>query len=201
MSRPLAILVALAALGACARDSAPSRVLDARRERFVEDEAGGRTLAALDVELVRDGGRARLSLVAHAEGPEVDPVPGLAGVRGANRITARELDRIASGRLLEVRTRRLDLDGAAIEGEYRVVRRGGVPERRVLADGRIDVAAKTEELALALGVDGGAVDPGRFATELTLGGRVRLSVEFRFDGERGAIERAEIHPAAEAIGP
>ena len=189
--------VTLAVLTACSRSSpagASIEVLDSRRAPYVEDEPGGRVLADVTARLVRESDHARLLLSISAEGPQVDPVPGIAGIRGANRITARELGRIESERSLEIETRALD-GGAAVLGCYRVARRGRVPERRVERDGRVDSEALgARDAVLDLALDSGPVSAGARETLLVVDGRARLRVRFDFDGRGGRIAAIESLP-------
>jgi hypothetical protein len=190
---------ALAAAG-CARDEAGAEtVLDRSRERFLEDERIAepnerRSLAALEAELVGDGRTVELRLEVSAEGAEVDPVPGFAGIRGSNRVTARELTRIGDGGRLEVRTVPRD-GGDPRAGSHAVARRGHVPERRLAPDGTVELAGETrEEFVLELALRSGPLAPGRYTTEVSVDGRTRLAVDFSSEGRTGRIERWRLEP-------
>src|SRR5437660_12210855 len=56
------------------------------------DDHDGRRVADVRVKLVERDGLRSLELVVSAVGPGVDPIPGFAGVRGANRHTAEQID-------------------------------------------------------------------------------------------------------------
>jgi hypothetical protein len=203
----MSFAVALAALTAGCADGggeSASEVLDARTAPYIEDEPGGRALALIGARLERDGGLARLHLQVAADGACVEPVPGFQGVRGSNRITARELDRLARAGTLEVWTASDATPETPSEGLARIARRGRVPERRVGAAGELELGALgSEELALELAIDAGRFGPGRYATRVVVAGRPRLEVRFHFDGREGAIDAIDPHPVPvpEELGP
>jgi hypothetical protein len=196
--------IALACVAACSPGPSAGgerAVLDRSSTPYLEDEGTGRVLADVRAELVRDGDSARLLLALSAEGPRVDPVPGIAGVRGSNRITARELGRIDVERALRVETRELGRD-ASVLGESHVARRGAVPERRVDRDGSLDAdALGTSDAVLELAVDSGSLGPGEHEMRLWVDGRERLLVRFSFDGSRGRIDSIESLPRPQGMHP
>lgn len=176
-------------------------MLDRSSAPYLEDEGTGRVLAEVRAELVREDDSTRLLLALSAEGPRIDPVPGFAGVRGSNRITARELGRIDVEHALRVETRELASD-ATVLGESRVARRGAVAERRVDRDGRLDANAfGAPDAVLELAVDSGSLGPGAHETRLQVDGRERLLVRFSFDGSRGRIDSIESLPRPQEMHP
>jgi hypothetical protein len=192
------LLVVLALIGSLsvgevaspARTAPAGAVLDARELAYVEDEAESAPRVVADVRATlaaRGDGRAELALRAAAVGEAVDPPPGPRGMRGGNRITARELAALERDGAAELLTR--DADGAAVaHGTLATGRRGRVPERRVLPDGRFawDDAGGPERL-LELAFASGPLAPGTYRTELRVDGDVRLVAEWGHDGCRGRI--------------
>jgi hypothetical protein len=195
-------LLAGALAAACSSDDG-ARELDRRVTSYVEDEPGARALAEIDARLSVERGAARLEVVLDAVGPEVEPVPGFAGVRGSNRITARELTRLVREQRVALRTFEVER-GDAFDGDVRVARVGPVPERRVGPDGTLELGALTrEEFVTALETRSGPLAPGRYRAEVLVGDVPRLAVAFWFDGRAGGIERIDSHPVPvpEEIGP
>lgn len=193
MNSCIALLLALIVLGC--NPAAEPVVLDWRSLPYIEDEPEGRRLAGLEARLERAGERAGLTLTVAADGREVDPISGFQGARGSNRITARELGRIAREQRLEVRTSARGDSGDPVAGHYRVTRTGRLPERRLRPDGVIELEAESaEEFALQLTVEAGLIGSGEWITELVLAGRPRLRVRYTFDGVEGRIEEIECRP-------
>jgi hypothetical protein len=194
--RALAPAVALAAIlawiaaappRAAERPPTPRAVtLDERRFDYLEDEPTGRVLAEIRARLERQGGDAVLRVTASAIGARVDPVPGWQGVRGSNRITAEEIASISANGRLCVET---DVDGAAARrGSARTGRRGRIPERRIGADGSIDVTAQTAaEYPLELIAETAPLGAGVHRTRLVLDGRPRLEIVTTTRGADGRI--------------
>jgi hypothetical protein len=198
----VAALLAAFSSQACSSEEAP-RLVDRQVAAYIEDEPGGRALAEVETRLSAAGGSARLELLLSADGAEVEPVPGFAGVRGHNRITARELTRLVREQRVVVRTSERD-GGTSGECALRVARVGHVPERRVAADGSVELDVATrEEFVLALHSVSDALAPGRYRTEVLVGAVPRLAVDFWFDGRAGRIERIDSHPVpvTEELGP
>src|SRR5688572_29594363 len=192
-------ILALAAAGCAREEGGVEAVHDRSREMFLEDERTAasterRALAALEAELVGDGRTVELRAKVSAVGAGVDPVPGFAGVRGSNRVTARELTRLAGDGSLAVRT--VSRDGAAsVEGTHGVARRGRVAERRMDPRGRIELDAESrEEWVLELALASGPLAPGRYTTEVSVAGRTRIRIDFSSDGRTGRIEAWRFEP-------
>ena len=183
-------------LAACAPAPTPRAELDRRSERYIEDEPGGRGLAGVELVLERVESGAQLALRLAADGPRVDAIHGIEGRRGVNRITARELTRLEQERGIEIRTTRRDASevGAHV-GAVSIVRAGRLPERRVAPDGSIDLeAASHETFALELALSAAPVGAGEWRTELWVGGRPRLRVDYQFDGRTGRIQAFDRNP-------
>jgi len=176
---------------------------DATRIDYREDEGGGRIVAEVAVELRGVGDGAQLTIVPSARGPLVDAIPGLRGVRGANLHTARELARLFAAERIDVVTQRAD-GKREVHGTVRVSATGRVPERRRLADGRIDYLAESrEELPLALSLVTGVLGRGEWRTEVHVDGVPRLAVDLVVRDGGGEIlsvraisahEQAEVNP-------
>lgn len=187
-----ALFLTLAAAG-CARE-APTVVLAHLATAYVEDEPEGRELAELELTLERTAEAAELRIVLGAQGPHVAPIAGLAGARGTNRITARELGRLSLDEGFEIRS--VASDGrVGPPGALRTLRRGHLPETRVQPDGSVELDAPShEEFTLALEVRSGALGPGAWTTELWVAGRPRLRIRHRFDGASGSIDEIDCRP-------
>jgi hypothetical protein len=157
-------------------------------DRFAyHDDHDGRRLADIRVQVIERDGVKSLQLSISAVGPQVETIPGFAGVRGANRYTAEQIENILSGRFsFAVKTR---VDGSAPwSGQWRAGRRGPIPERRLGPDGRIDFLAVTpRDYPLELIVDTGRVVDGRQTTELWFDGVPRLRLSYQVAGNRARI--------------
>jgi hypothetical protein len=166
-------------------------LLAQRRAPYFEDDGGGRILAEVEVRLQRDASGTRLLGAIHAEGPLVDPVPGWTGIHGSNRITARELTALYESGALALTTPDGDPAGTLHAG-----RRGAIRERRLRADGSLDLAAASEEFLLELQFDTPPLPAGRHdfwlrANEVP---RLRLAVEIAArDSRILAIEGIDGH--------
>ena len=193
LSRALtALLLAFAAAG-CTAEPAP--VLLARLSTpYIEDEPEGRTLAEMELALERKGTKAELRIELGAEGPHVAPIAGLAGARGTNRITARELSRLSLDGDFEIRS--VASDGrVGPQGALRPLRKGRLPETRVQPDGTVELDVPShEEFTLALAVESGPLEPGEWTTELWVAGRPRLRIRHSFDGVAGRIDEVDCRP-------
>jgi len=177
ITRTLSIAGLLLLPGAAPPLAVP-QVLAARVADYVDEGDGGRVHAEIGAELRRAAGGQRLWLRLSATGSRVDPVPGFEGVRGANRITARELGQLLDAGELRLRTRRRGT-AAAVDGDFRVTRRGRVPIRATAADGGVDLHAETtQEFVLEVVADSGALGDGEFVAEVLARGVPRLRVCF-----------------------
>jgi hypothetical protein len=119
----------------------PARVLDARTAPYYEDAAVPRPVASILAELVEDVGSLRLRVTVSALGDEVEPVPGLEGVHGANLRTAEELDRLLRDDALRLVLRH---SGALVPGTLESVQRERLPARRIGPDGRLRLDVITD---------------------------------------------------------
>lgn len=191
---PLLALVPIgwiAALGGGADPAPPRRTtaetLDRRRFAYLEDEPGGRALAAIDAVLVRRGARAALELSISATGAEVQPPRGYQHRQGTNAITARELGALLEGDRVELAVR----DAAGAErtgGRLDVGRVGTLPQRRLLPGGHFAFAADSgEPVPLELAVEAPPTIDGSHRFELRLDGVTRLWIEYEFEGSEGRI--------------
>jgi hypothetical protein len=176
------------------RASAPARphpsILDERRFDYPEDEGTGRLLAAIHVVLERRGAETTLRVTASAIGAGLDPLPGWQGVRGANRISAEEFGSIVEHDRMRVETTGPDR-GAPHLGSAHTGRRGRLPERRLAADGSIDVRAMTAaEYPVELIAETTLAGDGRRRTQLVVDGKPRLEVVTLVHGAAGWIVEA-----------
>lgn len=178
---------------AAATVAEPATVLDERVFDFLEDviEPGrseSRRLAEVRAELLRaeqDGGR--LHLVASAEGPFIEPPAGWVHFSGANPITAREMQRaLDEPELLSVAT--TDASGVARSGSFRAGRRGSLPMRQRLPNGRFAFDAESaEEFLLEVVFDSGPLPEGEHRFEVRYEGELRLYVGLRLDAAGGEL--------------
>src|SRR5262245_12470212 len=153
----LAVLVAVGGRGS-------PEILHRLSAPYLEDDGSGRTLAHIDATLRRRDDGVHLEIDIDSVHPSVDPVPGFAGIAGSNRRTAFEIDELSRTGALAVVTS--DASGRSIPGSSRSARRGAVPERRLRADGSLEVnALSPERLVLALKADSGPLGPGRYETD------------------------------------
>ncbi len=156
------------------------------------DDRDQRRLAEIRVALVEKEGKPALQVVISAVGPRVDPIPGFRGIRGANRFTAEQLDFILSGKFpIAVRTQSSGGTGTW-SGEIRAGKRGRLPERRLLADGRIDYLGVTAreyplEIIVTTAVNGSA----EHTTEILHNQAPRLRLKFRVEGGELTILQLE----------
>jgi hypothetical protein len=166
------------------RDSSgTSRVLDRREADFCEGEEA-RVVAALEATLVRERGRNILRLRASALGPRVDAAPGAEGLRGANGITAREIESLLAGGRAQVRVHR---DGhAAGTGRVRAGRCGEVPRRRLLADGRVEHRGHRSS-PVEVVFEAALSETGRHRVEVWVAGEERVRVEVVVHGHGGRV--------------
>ncbi len=133
----LAVLAVLGVGGVLYLTKPPQvEVLDETYADYLEDEQTNRILAGIQVQLRRTGDETRVHLTASAEAPNVDQVPGYRGLRGANHITARELERTLTSGQLRIVTQLADSRTKHL-GTCRPGRRGHIPERRVDEDGKL----------------------------------------------------------------
>jgi hypothetical protein len=181
--------------GAAGPHGTADELLDARRFAYLEDERAlpRRALAEIGVELRRaEDGRARLAIRASATGPLVAPPPGWRERSGANRITARELERLHGEGAIALRSTRIGGAPAAprvsVAGSVRAGRRGPLARRRALPGGRFALAADDGGAhLLALELASGGLAEGRWRTEVEVEGEPRLWVEIEWGGARGRI--------------
>ena len=173
------------------------------------DDRDGRNLAEIDLKVAKatNDSQSSLDIRISAVGPDVDPIPGYRGVHGANRYTAEELQLMLSAKhAVEVHTWRADV-ATPQEGHLRSGRRGRIPQRRILADGQIDVSAMTRETyPLDLTINTGGLSQGSQQTQISIDGIPRLRVSFDFDGRSAHITNFESlgdpdHSKTEPLNP
>jgi hypothetical protein len=144
------------------------------------DDHDGRRLADIRLKIVEREGRRSLAMVISAVGAQVEPIPGFAGVRGANRHTAEQIENILSGRFSFLVTTEAEDGSAPWLGQWRAGRHGSIPQRRLLPSGRIDVLAVTpREYPLELLIDTKGLVEGRQTTQLWFDGVPRLRVVYQ----------------------
>src|SRR5262245_27680278 len=188
LSAGLVLGMAPAAPPAQESGSLPRVVLPNRFD--YHDDHDGRRLADIRLKVVERDGRPALALVISAVGPQVEAIPGFAGVRGANRHTAEQIENILTGRFSFVVTTTTEGDSATQLGQWRAGRRGSIPERRLRADGRIDFLGRTpREYPLELIVETAGLARGRQTTELWLDDVPRLRAVYQVaDNEVRVLE-------------
>ena len=162
------------------------------------DHEGRGANAGVHADLERSTEGVFLRLLVSATGPTVEPPPGFEGRRGANIITAEELEMLATGRrqLRGVTVHPAPRDPS--ECRHHVVRYDRLPVRRLLPDGRIDHQALTRrhypvELALTSRLFGDGVHTSTW----TVDGEPRLRATVELRGLGGRILKLEaLHPGA-----
>jgi hypothetical protein len=152
------------------------------------DDRDGRNLADVRLTVKHRSELPTLEILISAVGPNVDPIPGYRGVKGANRYTAEELELMLSGQHdVLVATSRSALSGLT-RGSIHGGRRGRIPQRRLLSTGRIDFLAKTSlEYPLEVKLNTGPISRGTQETEILIDGIPRMRISFHFDGRRAQI--------------
>lgn len=163
------------------------RVLHRLDADFVEDEPGGRVLAALTGEVLQQGGRTWLKISASPAGPRVVAPPGPFGVAGFNRLTAEETAAALVCSRLTVRAHgpRGMTTGRALAGAPR-----DVVERRLLPDGRvIHVVVPFETPSREVWFEVDLEGEGRHEVEVALDGRTRLRATCRVRARSARIEQ------------
>lgn len=189
----IAVVSTALAFRSSAGDSVEQRATQAEKSPQFDyhDDRDGRNLADVELKLERTGANAEpsLNIRISAVGPNVDPIPGYRGVRGANRFTAEELELMLSGKhAVRIQTWHQTRDATAIEGSLKGGRRGHIPERRLQADGRIDVLAVTRATyPLDVTIDSGTLKLGDQHTDIVVDGIPRLRISFDFDGREAHI--------------
>lgn len=193
-------LTALTATDEGLRNAPPSspdvgQTLDTAALEYRDHEGRGAN-AGVRATLERSKEAVVLRLLVSATGPTVEPPPGFEGRRGANVITAEELDMLVTGRRqLRGVTVHPEPQGPS-ECRRRVTRYDGLPVRRLLPDGRIDHQALTRrfypvELALTSRLFGDGVHTSTW----TVDGEPRLRATVELRGDRGRIVKLEaLHP-------
>ncbi len=157
-------------------------LLASRTAPYFEDERSGRVVAEIQVDLHATPRGVELTGRIRATSDVVDPVPGFSGIRGGNRITAREMTTLHDERALAL----TDAAGRTA-GTVRPARRGRIAERHVRADGTLDHDAQSEELLLELRFDAGPFAEGEHELFLRVHEVPRLRIAFTVTGEGAAI--------------
>lgn len=166
-------------------------VLDEVTADYVEDGHTNRVLAGIRVQLRRIGSEARLRVTASAESPNVDPVPGYRGLRGANHTTAQELETTLVSGELKILTRHQGRSAKRF-GTCSPGRWGPIPERRVDENGKLalHVPSRRDYLLEVHGLSV-ALPDGEHDTYLEVKGVPRLRVRARLENGRGKILSVE----------
>ncbi|MBK8099085.1 MAG: hypothetical protein IPK26_18410 [Planctomycetes bacterium] len=152
------------------------RLLHRRTDWYREDAAAARPIAVIVAELHGAADRVELTFTIDAEGPGVDPLPGLTSVAGANLRTAEELDRLFGDGALRVLTRRLG-DRAQHPGQIAISRRGKLPAHRIDPRGALRLFEQTEaEYMLAVTATSGPLPVGEHETFVFVNELPRLRV-------------------------
>ena len=164
-------------------------VLDQVQADYVEDEGTNRVLAGLHLQLRSHWGTGKTHLLLRisADSPNVDPVPGYRGVRGANHITARELERALREGHLRLITMHADSNKKHV-GRFWAGRRGRLQERRIDDDGKLLLNAESEhDYLLAVHGESVSLPDGEHETFVEVKGVPRVLIRTTVSGERGRI--------------
>jgi len=168
--------------------------LDRRSASYLEDHlpsdtSGPRAVADMLATLLGDADGVWLRLAISAQGPRVEPIPGIEGVPGVNLRTAEELHLLLREDRLQLVTR----DGrASLTGELMAVERQQLPMRRLRPDGSIDVSAvSAAELPVRVSFASHRLPPGRSRTYLLANGLPRLLIEVERDDGGDRITAVE----------
>jgi hypothetical protein len=187
---PLVVLSALFAAdkneASADRNEPPKRKAATRFD--YHDDRDGRNLADVRLTVNHQSELPTLEILISAVGLNVDPIPGYRGVKGANRYTAEELALMLSGQHdVLVATSRSALTGLT-RGAIHGGRRGRIPQRRLLSNGRIDFLGETtDEYPLEVKLNTGPISRGSQETEVLIDGIPRMRISFHFDGRRAQI--------------
>ena len=166
-------------------------LLDRRSDWYREDAAAARPIAMVAAELHGVADCAELTFTIDAEGPGVDPLPGLASVAGANLRTAEELGRLFGEGALRVATRRLG-DRSQQPGHIAITRRGTLPAHRLDPRGALRLFERTEaEYVLAVTASSGTLSPGEHETFVFVNELPRLRVVTVVGPDGGRIAAVE----------
>lgn len=180
----LCLLVATAANVCTAQQNA-----DVLRGPYIDDD-DQRHLADLQFRPNAVDSRS-LQITIGATGPFVEPIGGYRGIRGANRYTAEELGMILRGEHAVQIVTEYNGDRDRIQGQFAEGRKGRIPERRLLPDGRIDYLGMTPDVyPLELIIDTNAGTPGQRTTLVIVDGQARLRC--RYNIENGRITNLEV---------
>ncbi len=145
-----------------------------QRGPYIDDD-DQRQLADLQFTVATDGA---LNISIGATGPDVEPIGGYRGVRGANRYTAEELQLILDGKNISHVKTTYD-SGEAVRGDFVEGRVGPLPERRLLPSGFIDYLSGTpQHYPLELLVNSNASRSGRRTTLFFVNGQPRLRCRY-----------------------
>jgi len=162
-------------------------VLDSRRIDYLEGEGDERAVAEVRAVLVRDGEEVRLRITASALGPFVDPPAGFEGVRGANPITAREMEALLEERAIRASSI-VDGGSRAVPFRFREGTRASLPERRRLPDRSVSPPRPGREIRLVeIVAESGPLEEGLHETEMLVRGAPRLQLRYRVTDEGGRI--------------
>lgn len=150
---------------------------DLKNKAYIDDD-DQRALADLTFHVDPDS-QQNLRIGISAVGPHVEPIGGYRGVQGSNRYTAEELGLLLDGtHTVQVVTNYVGgpiVTGDILEGRY-----GTLPERRLLADGRIDFLARTAwEYPLEIVVNPQTSASGLRNTFVYVNGQARLRCRYR----------------------
>ncbi len=151
-------------------------ILDETYADYLEDEQTNRILAGIQVQLRRAGDETRVHLTASAQAANVDQVPGYRGLRGANHITARELEKTLTSGQLRIVTQHAESSTKHF-GTCWPGRRGRIPERRVDENGKLLLRALSKrEYLLEVHGRSVALPDGEHDTYVEVKGVPRLRV-------------------------
>lgn len=154
---------------------AQATVLARGEAGYAEDAVPARLVAWVRCALIRTGSMVQLQVELLAQGPAVDPVPGLAGIAGTNLRTAEELHRLLREGALTVESR--PEAGGRQVGSIAAVVRGRLPTRRITPEGRLELdTATASELPVGVTLLTADLLPGRHHTYVVADGLPRLCV-------------------------
>jgi len=160
-------------------------LIDQERFDFLDDK-DGRVIGDVKVDLLRNDEEYMLRMTISAIGAFVQPVPGYEGIRGANRVTAEELENILSGRYRFSVENWNEKASSPVYGRFWEGARGHLPERRLLINGEIDCKASSRlDYPLEMVVEIGIPTEGVNITEFYLEGVPRLRLNFDINNDEG----------------
>lgn len=168
-------------------DAPGGRILLATRNMAYLENADGRPVASVTARLVCTPGGVCLVLGLAAEAPGLVPPRGYRGRRGANVVTARELQALLRDPGLTLRPR-TGPESVPSSGRVVAVERGLLPIRRLRPDGSLEHQGRTARLLTRRVVlETSPIPPGHHRWALQAGGRALLLLGFQVEPGGGRL--------------